>query len=146
MIINNLTIPECLTRAIQDGKWPNRVTHGKLLEYFFDEVMLYGLEQMKSETAVLTACCTEGTEVYSPYYLGIASGPDVRNPKKRHLPGTIDMSKAVVIGDWGIDAPICLDYHDSIVSPSVVALRGFGAGWERVLANIDVLISMLPGA
>jgi hypothetical protein len=130
MTINNLVLPSALAEAIKGNRWPKQVANSETKRLFWDDALtLFSPETMESETAALIACCAH-TSLNYDFFLGTVE-PRVPG-EEPHRPGVIDMTKAVVIGDDGIDAPICLDYRDNPLS--VIALRA--GWWEKVYPNV----------
>jgi hypothetical protein len=130
--INDLVLPESLVRSLECGSWQTPkdrdVWRSLFPESQIVQPTLYSLRAMRAETAWLSEA--------GPAYHGHAD--------KGFVPGNIDPSRTVVIGDLGPDRLIALDYRESDVYPTVVALTAEEHScWRLVATDIETLMRAL---
>jgi hypothetical protein len=121
--INGMRLPPQLVAALGDGTWLAEGKHWKTM-FAADEVVmpsLYSLNLMLRENENWRS---EG----DPAFLGIADG--------RAVPGALDPTRSILIGDLQPDAMIALDYRNEGDCPSVVYLNLDGR-WVEVAASFD---------
>src|SRR5262245_44184800 len=118
MYVNNLPLPAALVSAIESGLWQTPKDREVWRSLFPEEEIvrpdLYPLGEMQENTS--------WTGVTGPAYLGQV-GEGI-------VPGDIDQSRAVLIGDLGPDRLIALDYRECETRPSVVALTSDDSYWR----------------
>jgi hypothetical protein len=125
--INGLPLPAALVSAIESGLWQtpkNREVWRSLFsEKEVVQPLLYALGGMRGETTWLT-------KAGSGYLGQIGEGI---------VPGDIDPSRAVLIGDLGPERLVALDYRESETRPVVIALitSEEDSGWRRVADDIE---------
>jgi hypothetical protein len=130
--INNLPLPAPLTEAIESGIWQTPKSRESWRSIFSDkeivQPLLYPLGQMQGVASWLTEA--------GATYLGKAG--------EGFMPGDIDPTRTVLIGDLGPDRLIALDYRESDTQPSVVALTSEEHSyWVRVADDVESLMRML---
>ncbi len=128
--INHLPLPVALVRAVESGIWQTprhrEAWHSLFPDKEIVQPMLYPLGEMQGHNS--------WTGINGPGYLGHV-GEGI-------LPGDIDQSRAVLIGDLGPDRLIALDYRESETNPSVIALTSEEHScWRRVADDIESFMS-----
>lgn len=143
---------------------------GELLALFFPDGLVFGLplpivlveainsDKWKTPSRQSLEKIFPASEIANPSFYGPVSLYDenmgwryvphgiefVGSKRAGVLPGDIDQSKSILIGDLGIDRPIALDYRNSIDDPSVNYLRGdVEAQWVEVAPNIESFLKAL---
>lgn len=109
VIVNGLRLPDELAEAIRSGRWVMPDQQSRIEEIFPEaklvDPMLYGFDMIELENRNWPA-----ETLYA--YLGSEDAD--------HCPGTIDPKLSILIGDFGPDRPIALDYRRSRDNPVVV--------------------------
>jgi hypothetical protein len=121
--INGLRLPDAVSKAMETGCW---TAEGKAWHAVFppDEVqgpMLYSLSLMRR---VNLTWLHETRDIF----LGVANG--------RSVPGILDPSQSLLIGEVAGDAMIALNYRIGKAGPSVAFLSGADQ-WVQVAENFD---------
>ena len=142
--VNQLDLPEIVHELVESKCWKmpnNPAVLGEVFEAFAAPChssgpTLYLPKQMQSETT---------------HWLGLAKvGSVLRGtPDPDNLPGDIDPSQTVLIGDVGIgwDAPFALDYRTSKKHPRVIHFV-WNAGpkrdrWVEIAPTIESFVELL---
>jgi len=128
-VINNCRIPATIINKINCKEWNSElINKEKLLELvkhnypfqdekceidwnFINQLMLYPIELMKSETNGIKKWVNTKNELM---FIGkIDTG---------HVPGKIDINRSILIADFGngFDTVIALDFSESSQNPSVI--------------------------
>lgn len=117
-------LPQALSEALRDGRWPAVVPDDRLKEVFgeapYRSWTLYSLDEMEGETATWKS-------EQNPAYLG--RGPD-----------TLDPEHSILIGDLGVDRPFAVDLTSR---PPVIRLLTFDGRWAVVTRTADELVHRL---
>ena len=130
--INGLPLPASLNEAIEKGLWKTPENREAWRTLFSDnevvQPMLYPLGEVQGSDCWLTQAGSG--------YLG--------KTDEGFVPGDIDPTRAVLIADLGPDRLIALDYRDSEVRPSVVALTSEEHScWVRVADDVESFMKAL---
>jgi hypothetical protein len=133
VLINGMTLPRELVKAIGSGCWQALQDSSRLGEVFPcqepERPYFYNMADIRRENK-------GWTEEISDYYLG--------HHNNQSTPGDIDPRRSVLIGDLGHDLPIALDYRCSGSSPRVMYLVGESrTWWALAAANVGELLARL---
>lgn len=130
MNINNLTIPDFLSSLIAKNEW-NGIRRLKNCPGH-TSLCFYSYEQMETETMGLVEDYKihvgDESEVLGMHFFGTA--------KKGCVPGNLDPSQSILIGDVGFDAPFSLDFRSSMTNPQVIFFNS-KLQWTKIADNIQ---------
>lgn len=146
MIVNNHTLPDKLLefQQLRQIITDQHVIHNLLKKNMTSPLILYEIGTIYRETENLLS-------IYEVQVLNLDN--DAYNFFKQEMsyfgnqtrdifPGTLDMRKAIVIGDFECDIPICLDYRNSETDPIVVYLNS-QLVWEKIADSYNDFIGVL---
>lgn len=130
MIVNNLELPSELLR-IQEVE--RMISLDKPNVVSSREMILYGLRSILKETEnLLNIYKVQVLNEDVPGYEFFKAEMNYFGENSTAIsPGNLDMEQAIVIGDFGPDSPICLDYRQNAKNPKVVVLTS-GLLWLSV--------------
>jgi len=147
MTVNNHPVPGSLIEFQQSFRSiKNEILIHDLLKKSDPAYLLtiYGSETIQKETKNLLRIFEVQTlnlnnEAYNffkneMYYFGYES--------EVFFPGTLDMRKAIIIGDFAPDVPIALDYRFGESTPIVTYLNA-DLAWEKVADSYDDFIKVI---
>lgn len=121
MTVGDLRIPQSLVSLIESGRWPRNSEEG-LRQNRELRVPIKRVHRFAPEENWLFLCPPpfgKPADMFSKV-VDFHGEADAISP-----PGDIDYERAVVIADFGLgsDAPIALDYRQSLEAPSVIRYR-----------------------
>jgi hypothetical protein len=133
--INGYPLPLRLLELIETGDWCDQKFETCPFREFADrhEVCLFGLQSLASQNLYWPIDATKES-------IGVADGK---------IPGTIDPKKSILIGDFGFgsDQPIALDFRQSILQPTVIALQWQNpdteSRWLQLSESVDEFAKQL---
>jgi hypothetical protein len=141
MKINQLTLPESLSRLIDAGRW-KFPAQASVYEPVFGITRAYGVclspEQMEQTTQHFMTLIPLG--LAEAYHIGltVAGAPPLADAE------WLDLRFAVLIGDTGIDEPFCLDYRWNAINPRVAYLTGRRTlSWQQVAIDFTEFATAL---
>ena len=145
MIVADLPVPEALVSLIESGRWP-RTSQEAIRQNLELRVPVERIRRFAPEEDWLYLCAPpfgKPADVFSKL-VDFHGEPDPESP-----PGDIDYDRTVVIADFGLgsDAPIALDYRQSLDCPTVIRYRWSHRGernrWVYVAPSFSQFAEML---
>jgi hypothetical protein len=128
MLVDGLPVPLLLLETLDSGRWPRTV----------DEANRQNLFPLVPEDRIRRLAPEEATiYLYPPPFATVArhlSGEGADFYRRFGVVEQLVPEVAIEIGDFGLgsDAPILLDYRDSLTDPSVIRLCWPGDGQANV--------------
>ena len=137
IVMEGLDLPRSIVTAIVNNAWSRWPPHFSWPQHFdhspSDKLELYSLSLMFSENR----------SWHRQHGAGYPEDLGARDP--RFVPGEIDRKQSLIIGEFGTDVPIALDFRGSPSQPTVVYLDSVGQSapgkpemrWIKLHDSID---------